>query len=83
MTAMGGAAAWSITGHLDECDSAGANCSGVDGATDITCTQGTNASDDASLSNGSIDANDWVGFHTTSTTWTTGGKVGITFNYTQ
>jgi len=74
---------WSATCHLDECDANGANCAGVDGATDITVTSGTNAADDASLSNPSIDANDWVGFHITATTWTTGGVMGVTFNYTQ
>lgn len=81
VTAMGGAASWSIVGHLDECDANGANCAGVDGATDITCTQGTNAADDGTLSNPSIDANDWIGWHTTSQTWTTGGSVGVTFKY--
>lgn len=82
VTLTGGAASWSIVGHLDECDANGANCAGVDGATDITCTQGTNAADDGTLSNPSIDANDWIGWHTTSQTWTTGGTAGVTFNFT-
>jgi len=82
VTATGGTS-WSATCHLDECDANGANCAGVDGATDITVTSGTNAADDGTLSNPSIDANDWVGFHVTATTWTTGGVMGVTFNYTE
>jgi len=82
ITCAGGAASWSIVGNLDECDTNGANCATVDSA-DITCTQGTEAADDASLSNASIDANDWIGWHTTSQTWTTGGNCGITFYYTK
>ena len=80
VTAIGGGASWSIVGHLDECDANGANCATVD-SSDITCTRGTNAADDGTLSNASIDAGDWIGWHTTSTTWTTGGSVGVTFKF--
>ncbi len=47
----------SISMDVQECDSAGANCATVDAA--ITCdTDG--AEDDGTLSNGTIDAGDWV-----------------------
>jgi hypothetical protein len=47
----------SIAVDIQECDSAGANCATVDAA--ITCdTDG--AEDDGTLSNGAIDAGDWV-----------------------
>jgi hypothetical protein len=48
-----------ITLQILECDSAGANCAGLDGASTITCDS-DGAEDDGSLSNGSIDAGDWV-----------------------
>lgn len=49
----------SITLQILECDSAGANCAGIDGSTTITCDS-DGAADDGSLSNASIDAGDWV-----------------------
>lgn len=61
--------ATNVVGHMDECDSAGASCAGVDGATDITATS-TQATDDGTLSNPSIDANDVVQWHTTSVSGT-------------
>lgn len=69
-----------VVGQLDECDANGATCATVDSA-DITATAGTNAADDGALSNASIDANDWIGWHTTSVSGTN-TRVGITFNYT-
>lgn len=56
--------ATNVVGHLEECDSAGASCAGVDGATDITAT--TTSDDDLSLSNPSIDANDVIQFRVTT-----------------
>jgi hypothetical protein len=61
--------ATNIVGHLDECDSAGASCAGVDGATDITASS-SQATDDGTLSNASIDANDVIQWHTTSVSGT-------------
>jgi hypothetical protein len=71
--------ATNVIGHLDECDSNGANCSAVDSA-DITA-DGLNDADDGSLSNASIDANDWIGWHTTSVSGTN-TRITVTFNYT-
>lgn len=67
-------------GHLTECDANGANAAGVDGVTDITATT-TNAADDGTLSNPSIDANDYVGVRTTSVSDTPTAVI-VTFNYT-
>jgi len=61
--------ATNVIGHLDECDSAGASCAGLDGATDITATT-TQANDDGSLSNATVDANDVIQWHTTSVSGT-------------
>ena len=69
-----------VVGMLDECDANGANCSTVDSA-DITGTAGTNANDDGALSNSSIDATDYIGWHTTSVSGTN-TRVAITFEYT-
>jgi len=60
--------ATNVVGHFDECDSAAAGCAGIDGATDITAT--TTQTDDGTLSNPSIDANDVIQFHTTSVSGT-------------
>ncbi|MDI6732312.1 MAG: hypothetical protein QME16_00065 [Planctomycetota bacterium] len=68
-------------GHLDECDANGGTCAGVDGATDITSTAGTNANDDGTLSNPTIDSGDYIGVHTTSVSGTP-TRVIITFDYT-
>jgi hypothetical protein len=51
-------------GQLDEMDANGANAAVVDG--DVTATAGTNANDDGTLSNPTIDAGDYLGVHTTS-----------------
>lgn len=61
--------ATNVIGSLDECDSAGASCAGLDGVTDITATT-TQATDDGSLSNATVDANDVVQWHTTSVSGT-------------
>lgn len=68
-----------IIGHLDECDADGANCAGVDGATDMTITT-SNVNDDGTLSNPSIDAGDYVGWHTTSVSGSV-TKAIITYDY--
>jgi hypothetical protein len=52
-----------VIGGVDECDSNGANCVAVDA--DITFN-GSLDSDDGSLTNGAIDAGDWIRWHTTS-----------------
>lgn len=44
---------------VQECDSTGASCSGLDGATEIVCDSNSQ-SDDGTLSNPSIDTGDWV-----------------------
>ena len=53
----------SVTGGFDECDSNGANCVAVDA--DIAF-DGLLDSDDGSLSNPTIDAGDWLKWHTTA-----------------
>ena len=52
-----------VVGGFDECDSSGASCVAVD--SDITFNGGEDT-DDGSLSNPSIDDNDWIRWHTTS-----------------
>ena len=53
-----------VVGGLDEADANGANGVAIDA--DITCSSGTVAADDGSLSNAAVDANDWLLWHTTS-----------------
>lgn len=71
--------ATNVVGQLDECDSGGASCATID-SSDITADGGNDA-DDGSLSNASVDANDWVGWHTTSVSGTN-TYIGVTFCYT-
>lgn len=71
----------SVVGHLTECDANGGSAAGVDGATDITGTNGSNVDDDGALSNPSIDASDYLGWRTT----TVNGEatsVTVTFDFT-
>lgn len=49
---------------LDEADANALNGVAID--TDITCTTNTACADDGTLTNPSLDANDWLLFHTTS-----------------
>lgn len=70
----------SVTGQLNECDANGANCAVVD-SSDLTCTAATNVNDDGTLSNPSIDANDYIGWSTTSVSGTN-TNIAITFEYT-
>lgn len=70
-----------VVGHLTEQDANGLNDAGVDGATDITGVAAENVNDDGALSNPSIDANDYLGWRTTSVTGTP-TKAIITFEYT-
>jgi hypothetical protein len=67
----------SVTGGLDECDSNGANCVAVD--SDIGF-DGLLDQDDGTLSNPSIDADDWVKWHTT--TVSSPGWLSVTIYYT-
>ena len=69
-----------IVGQLWEYDANGANGSTVDA--DITGTAGTNVNDDGSISNPSIDANDYLGWVTTSVSGDP-TKVIVTFEYTK
>ena len=71
----------SLTGQLWEYDANGANGAVVDSA-DIVASAGTNANDDGTLSNPSIDAGDYVGWKTTSISGTPTGVI-ITFEYTE
>lgn len=71
--------ATNVVGQLQECDSDGASCAAVD-SSDITATTG-NAADDGTLSNPSIDANDWIGWTTTSVSGTN-TRLSVTFDYT-
>lgn len=54
-----------VIGGLQECDANGGTCSAVDA--DITASAGTTATDDGSLTNPTIDANDQLQWLTTST----------------
>jgi ABC-type branched-subunit amino acid transport system substrate-binding protein len=67
-------------GGLDEANASGASASVVDA--DITATAGTTASDDGSLSNPTIDANDQLLWHTTSVSGVpTSVKVTVYYTY--
>lgn len=57
----------SVTGQLQECDSAGANCADLD--SDITC-DADGAADDGSLTDSVIAANGWLRWKTTSVSGT-------------
>jgi hypothetical protein len=70
--------ATNVVGQLEECDSNGENCVVID-SSDITATSGE-ASDDGTLSNPSVDAGDYIGWHTTSVSGTN-TRVSITFYY--
>jgi len=66
-----------VVGGLDECDSDGANPVAVDA--DITFDGGSDE-DDGSLTNGGIDAGDWIKWHTTSVS--SPGYLTVTIYYT-
>jgi len=73
-------AATSVVLSVEECNSSGASCAGVDGSTTITCdTDG--AADDGALSNPSIDSGDWIKFNFGTHTGSTGGAA-VTIRYT-
>lgn len=63
--------ATSATIRIDECDTAGDNCAGIDGATTIVCDVDGQA-DDGSLSNSGVDATDWLRTVVTATSGTPG-----------
>ena len=71
----------SLTGQLWEYDANGANGAVVDSA-DIVASAGTNANDDGTLSNPSIDAGDYVGWRTSSISGTP-TRLIVTFEYTE
>ena len=56
---------------FQECDTAGDNCSNIDGITTITCDVDGQA-DDGSLSNAAIDATDWIRIDIGTVTGTVG-----------
>src|SRR3990167_2901065 len=56
---------------FQECDTAGDNCSNIDGATTITCDVDGQA-DDGALSNAAIDATDWIRLDIGTVTGTVG-----------
>lgn len=58
-----------VTLSVQECDSTGAGCAGVDGAATITCDTNSQA-DDGSLSNTAGDADDWYKLDITATSGT-------------
>ena len=66
-----------VNGGLEECDSTGSSCTVVDA--DIAMDGGLD-SDDGSLTNPSIDAGDWIKWHTTSVS--TPGFTTVTVYYT-
>lgn len=65
-----------VIGGFDECDSNGANCVPID--SDITFN-GSLDQDDGSLSNPTVDAGDWIRWHTTSVS--SPGYFSVTFEY--
>jgi len=67
--------------QFQECDSNGDSCADVDSGTDITCGN-TNTADDGTLSNPSIDANDWYALEIVSVSGTV-TQLNITVNYEQ
>lgn len=69
-----------VVGQLDQCNSNGASCAAVD-SSDITATAATTAADDGTLSNPSVAAGNWIGWHTTSVSGTN-TNVNVTFYYT-
>jgi len=72
-------AATSAVIDILECDSAGANCATIDSSGPITC-DADGAADDASLSNGGIDAGDWIKLDIGTVTGTVGYVSGtVTF----
>ncbi len=70
----------SVVMYLDECDSSGDNCAGIDGATTISCGN-AGAADDGSLSNATVDANDWIKINFDAVTGTV-STLGVTVVYT-
>jgi hypothetical protein len=66
---------------FQECDTAGDNCSGIDGATTITCDVDGQA-DDGALSNAGIDATDWIRLDVGTVTGTV-GHVTACLTYTK
>jgi len=68
-----------VVGGLDEADGDGDNAVAID--SDITGTAGSNVADDGSLSNPSVDANDWLLWHTTSQSGDP-DSISVTFTYT-
>jgi len=69
-----------VIGHFDECDANGANCATIDSTADMTCLT-TNVNDDGALSNGTIDAGDYIQWHTTSVSGTITELI-VCFDYT-
>ena len=73
--------ATNVIGQLQECDSNGANCAAID-SSDITGTDGIDVVDDGSLSNSSVDEQDYIGWTTTSVSGTN-TRMAVTFNYVE
>jgi len=69
-----------IVGQLTECDGEGINAAVVD-SSDITAAADNSVDDDGTLSNPSIDANDFIGWKTESISGTP-TSVTVTFDYT-
>lgn len=71
----------SVVITVEERDSNGDSAAGVDGATTITCAN-TSTADDGSLSNPTIDANDWVSLDIGTVTGTV-TQMSVTITYTK
>ena len=69
-----------VVGQLTECDGEGINAAVVD-SSDITAAADNSVDDDGTLSNPSIDANDFIGWKTESISGTP-TSVTVTFDYT-
>ena len=68
-----------VVGNLDEADANGANASAID--SDLTALAGVNKNDDGTLSNPTVDADDYLNWHTTSVSGSV-TSVTVTFEYT-
>lgn len=69
-----------VVGHLEEADANGDSPAGIDGATDITGTAGSNVNDDGSLSNPTVDSGDYILWRTTSVSGSP-TSLTVTFEY--
>lgn len=71
----------SVTLLLNECNSSGDSCAGIDGSTTIVCDN-DGAADDGSLSNGGVASGGWITLDISAVSGTV-TRVGMTFCFTE